>query len=203
VIIESDTEVQDILGFTSESEIPVSQFKIQANNSMFKNKEQELAPQNKKTSRANTADIEMINSSPQPLVIDEDSGNKLKKSMGKQKLNYGAPGTASSQAVGSKNGNTHGNTQIELENSPATTRKPMNKDSSHAIGSNKGNTHESNSELESESDDTPYTTPATTRKPLSNYQNFTNAQASSSSNTANNIPLPTREEFSNIMIRLR
>ena len=100
MIIESDTEVQDILGFTSESEIPVSQFKIQAKNSVFKNKEQELAPLTKKASRANTADIEMVNSSPQPLVIDEGNGNKLKKSIGKQQLNYDAPGTASSQAVG-------------------------------------------------------------------------------------------------------
>ncbi len=60
----------------------------------------------------------------------------------------------------------------------------MDKDSSHAVGFKKGNTHESDSELESESDDTPYTTPATTRKPLNNHLNFTNAHASSSSNTA-------------------
>jgi len=108
--------------------------------------------------------------------------------------------TASSHAVCSKKGNTH---EIELDNSPATTSKQMDKDSSHAVGFKKGNTHESDSELESESDDTPYTTPATTRKPLNNHLNFTNAHASSSSNTANNTPLPTREEFSNIMIRLR
>ncbi len=67
----------------------------------------------------------------------------------------------------------------------------------------KGNTHESDSEIELESDDAPYTTPAATLKPLSNHLNFTKAHASSSSNTANNIPLPTRDKFSNTMIRLR
>ncbi len=62
VIIESDTEVQDILGF----------------------KEQESGPLTKKASKANTADIEMFNNSPQPVVIDEGNANKLKKSIGKK-----------------------------------------------------------------------------------------------------------------------
>jgi hypothetical protein len=76
----------------------------------------------------------MVNSSPQPLVIDESNGDKLKKSIGKQRLNYDAPGAASGQAVGSKNGNTH---EIELKNFPSTTRKPINKNRSHAVGSKK------------------------------------------------------------------